>query len=144
MALHIPRWTSFFVHQHPGIELVYLLRGSMHEIRLVEPRHIERHCRQPQAPFDLKDPSFRFERKLHTARRGQWLCNEVGSVHQSFTEDEDAVLLAIWPGQYVIFPEENLPTNIFVPVNHTSQASEWRQEFRPGHRHPADVGESRL
>jgi len=129
VALHIPKWTSFFVHQHPGIELVYLLRGSMHEIRLTEPRHIERRCVEPVAPFDLKDDSYQFERKLHVAQSGRWLANEVGSVHQSFTEEEDCVMIAIWPGRYTLFEEDQLPEGVFVPVSHSSQEGEWQQSY---------------
>merc|ERR1711990_1373155 len=98
VALRIPPRTSFFVHAHPGIELVYLLRGSMHEIRLESPAHIDRACTSPYAPYTLCDPSYRFSRGEFHAQGGRWIANEVGSVHQSFTEEEECLMIAIWPG----------------------------------------------
>lgn len=42
------------------------------------------------APYDLKDPSYRFEkREFKAGHEGQWLANEMGSIHQTFTEDEE-------------------------------------------------------
>lgn len=118
VALAIPPRTAFFVHQHPGIELVYLIRGSMQEIRLEQPAHIDRQCKEQYAPYDLCDPSYRFARREFRANGGRWIANEVGSVHQTFTEDEACLMIAVWPGRYVIFKPEQLPDGVFTPVNH--------------------------
>eukprot|EP00439_Symbiodinium_sp_Y106_P079540 s853_g18.t1 len=83
VALAIPPRTAFFVHQHPGIELVFLLRGSMSEVRLEDPPHIHRDCKEAKAPFDLRNPEYRFARRTFNAgKEGRWLANEVGSIHQ--------------------------------------------------------------
>lgn len=135
VALGIPPRTSFFVHQHPGIELVYLVKGSMHEVRLEEPAHIDRSCTTPHAPYDLRDPSYRFQRReFRAGQGGRWLANEVGSVHQTFTEDEECLMIALWPGRYVIFRDEQLPRDVFVPVNHHID-NEDRGDFKHGERH---------
>eukprot|EP00434_Breviolum_minutum_P014495 symbB.v1.2.012780.t2/scaffold859.1/size157342/5 len=84
VALHIPPRTAFFVHQHPGIELVFLIRGSLWEIRLEEPAHLNRECQEVSAPYGLKDPQ--------------------------------CLMIAIWPGRYVVFSEDQLPDGVFKPV----------------------------
>jgi len=101
----------------------------MHEIRLCEPAYVDKHCIEEQSPYDLLDPNYIFERRLHVAQEGRWLANEVGSVHQSFTEDEDCFMIAVWPGKYVIFNDDQLPRDVFVPVSHRSQATELQQRF---------------
>lgn len=93
---------------------------------------------------------------------------QVGSVHQTFTEDEDCMLIAVWPGRYVLFDEvltlradvgpvwlyrgsqgtwcawqEQLPQGVFMPVNHKDQATEHRQTFSPQTMQLADAGPRR-
>lgn len=121
VALHIPPRTAFFVHQHPGLELVFLVRGSMQEVRLAQPAHIDRACLSQRSVRDLRDPAYRFSRSEFSAGKGgRWITNEVGSVHQTFTEDEECLMIALWPGRYVIFEESQLPEGVFVPVNHST------------------------
>ena len=84
---------------------------------------------EPQSPYDLLAPTNVFERRVHQAQQGRWLANEVGSVHQSFTEDEDCFMIAVWPGRYVIFDDDQLPKDVFVPVSHRSQEAEHQQSF---------------
>eukprot|EP00913_Durusdinium_trenchii_P023658 g22225.t3 len=116
----IPPRTAFFVHQHPGIELVFLLKGSIWEIRLEEPAQIQRNCVEPMAPYDLKDPAYRFaKREFKAGVEGRWFANEMGSIHQTFTQDEECLMIALWPGRYVMFSEDQLPKNVFMPVNHS-------------------------
>lgn len=131
VALQIPPHTTFFVHAHPGIELVYLLEGSMHEVRLVDPVYIDRECVLPKAPYSLVDPKYRFERNVYQGGKGQWLVNQVGSVHQSFTKEEGCSMLAVWPGKYVIFDDDQLPEGVFESVNHRSQDKEVHQRIEP-------------
>lgn len=120
VALHIPPRTAFFVHQHPGIELIFLVRGSLWEIRLENPAHLQRECQEPAAPYDLKNPQYQFgKREFKAGVEGQWLANEMGSIHQTFTEDEECLLIAVWLGSYVIFSEDQLPEGIFKTVNHS-------------------------
>ena len=47
------------------------------------------------------------------------MINEVGSIHQSFTDDEPCVLLALWPKGYVFFPEHHMPSGVLRTVNHS-------------------------
>jgi len=125
VALAIPPRTAFFVHQHPGIELVFLVRGSLHEIRLSDPAHIDRHCTALESPFDLKNPDYRFVRnEFKVGAGGRWLTNEVGSIHQTFTEDEECLMVAVWPGRYMTFRDDQLPDGVFEPINHRADKEE--------------------
>eukprot|EP00435_Cladocopium_sp_Y103_P035811 s1346_g9.t1 len=79
-----------------------------------------RECQEPAAPYDLKNPQYQFgKREFRAGVEGQWFANEMGSIHQTFTEDEECLLMAIWPGSYVIFSEDQLPDGVFKPVNHS-------------------------
>lgn len=104
VALHIPAWTSFFVHAHPGqstveivgdvsvsvgLEIAYMVKGSMHEVRLTSPAQVDREvsvrrvvrmtvcdqCTASVAPYDLKDSNYKFEHNLFES--GRWVVNEV-------------------------------------------------------------------
>jgi hypothetical protein len=46
------------------------------------------------------------------------MVNEIGSIHQSFTQEEAVTMVAIWPGGYTFFPPSHLPTGVFLESNH--------------------------
>lgn len=50
---------------------------------------------------------YTFRHAVHD--EGSWIINEVGSIHQSYTDDQPCLLLAVWPQGYVFFPPEHMP-----------------------------------
>ena len=120
---------QFRLHAHPNIELVYCLRGELHEIRMEGPpitksfppsrknddddendENDENNSKNPEVegPNHLLLQS---KRKWYfdTVRQGEWLVNEVGSVHKSFTSTSGTgvVLLVLWGGSHADFSQNN-------------------------------------
>ena len=114
VVLRLPAGTYFPVHAHPGLEMVYIVSGTMHEIRL----HGKQPAFKPVVGVPGPDISHGCEFVEQSFGPGTWLVNEVGSIHQSFSKDEDITLVALWPSGYVFFPPEHLPHGVFKPVNH--------------------------
>lgn len=88
--------TSFKLHAHPNLEIIFVVKGAMHEYRF----------QGPNLPKDqLKDlkscvpdlPGEKFA--LRRVAEGSFLINQPGSVHLSFTRDDpETVLLVLWSG----------------------------------------------
>jgi len=115
LAMPPHTWTK--VHAHPNIEFAACLAGRMHEVRLVgppwpldgrgqynaeadgpmpEPPNLNAWASaQGRAPSTEDRAVAAFERILQP---GEFLANDIGSVHQSFTRDEGCLLLVLWSG----------------------------------------------
>mmetsp|Transcript_58548 Transcript_58548/g.171298 ORF Transcript_58548/g.171298 Transcript_58548/m.171298 type:complete len:277 (-) Transcript_58548:257-1087(-) len=113
--LCLPPHEWFNVHAHPNIEVEYTLAGTLHEIRLAN------HCMPPASlqadppvsaeelpelsgpdltalSRDHADKGTPLDWRKESVGRGEWLVNEIGSVHQSFTEGEGCTILVLWSG----------------------------------------------
>jgi len=121
LALPPNTWTK--VHAHPNIEFAACLAGTLHEVRLAGPPwplegrgpySVEVDGDAPEPPnlnmwaAACKHPpagdggaraaeagAAAFERQL---RPGDFLANDIGSVHQSYTCDDGCLLLVLWSG----------------------------------------------
>jgi len=89
---------SFPVHQHPDIEVEFVLRGVLYENRLLA---------QPNAPLaetaaELAVPDRGYPKLFRVNRHGggDFFNNPRYSVHQSYTMDEGVVLLVLWTGRH--------------------------------------------
>lgn len=102
------RATQFKLHAHPNLELIYCARGALHEIRMSgEPLTRDfGPTGQVQGPnLTQLDRPWNFA----TLNEGQWLVNEVGSIHKSFTATNQAcTLLVLWGGSHAdVSPEQH-------------------------------------
>lgn len=104
------------LHAHKGLELVYCLRGALHEVRLQgEPVASE------QDFIDTVSMSFANRKwKFQTLQQGQWMINEIGSVHQSFTASSGTgcCLLVLSAGSHWNVPESDDGRNPTVMIGH--------------------------
>jgi hypothetical protein len=114
--------SSFKLHAHQNIELILVLQGAMHEIRLVSP--------PPQTVFSLEQKDgpnlteslhMQFERFTTYAPakplnqnsafdlQSSFLLNPKGSIHLSYTAREGATLLVLWSGSHGNIPLHQYP-----------------------------------
>lgn len=106
-----PRGVQFPLHAHPNLELIYCIRGELFEIRM-QGEPITRIFGKSKSSDDSETstnvigPNLT-DTKRHwsfgTLKSGQWLVNEVGSVHKSFTSarsDGGCDLLVLWGGSH--------------------------------------------
>jgi hypothetical protein len=106
--------TQFNMHAHPNIEVVYCIRGALHEIRMSgEP--IERSFKSGQVygpNLTHLDRSWYFG----TLTQGEWLVNEVGSIHKSFTATNGigCLLICLWGGAHANIQQGEEPERINV------------------------------
>jgi hypothetical protein len=117
-----PPGVQFQLHAHPNIELIYCLRGALYEVRMDGPpisRRFEklgggenettRNVAGPELTYSQRSWSF------GTLKASQWLVNEVGSIHKSFTSsksDGGCVLLVLWGGSHANIVEPPLTPNV--------------------------------
>lgn len=87
---------KFKLHAHPNMEFEATLVGNLREVRLIGPpptTDFPRSCtlRGPRlsGPLEFKEAA---------VPAGKFLVNPIGSVHQSFTGEEGAVILVLWSG----------------------------------------------
>lgn len=104
---------QFKLHAHANIELIYCAKGALHEVRM-DGSPIEIEC---SSQLDGSCPSLlSLQRKwsFNTLHQGEWLVNEVGSIHKSFTatSGEGCVLLVLWSGSHWNVTEGDEPTSI--------------------------------
>jgi hypothetical protein len=121
VCLEIPPFTIFPVHAHPGIECVFPIIGRLHEIRLDGPPP-DKDALEGLTGGDLTSGGYSFSRRSFAP--GSWMVNEIGSVHQSFTQEETVKMVAIWPGGYTFFPPEHLPAGVFLEGTHNPAEEE--------------------
>ena len=87
---------SFPVHQHPDIEVEFVLRGALYENRLLDGA-------QPNAPLaelDLPDGGYPKLFRVKKHEGGSFFSNPRFSVHQSYTMDEGVAILVLWTGRH--------------------------------------------
>lgn len=119
---------SLALHSHPNVEFAYIVRGAMHEWRLVANETIASRKRAyvPETvygdPSGLKKkyvgPDLReldagapgvFQHNVY--RAGDMFINAIGDVHQSFSKEEGVVLFVLWGDGNADILEEGLPMN---------------------------------
>lgn len=108
---------QFKLHAHPNIELVYCIKGALHGIRMQgEPltktfEKIDDDKVKGPNLHDTDNPWF-----FETLPEGQWLVNEVGSIHKSFTatSGEGCIILVLWGGSHADIAEDEVPQKINV------------------------------
>ena len=98
------------MHQHPNIEFEQTLVGALHEVRL---------CGDPPAlPGGDEGPDLRSSLtwEAGTVPAGDFVVNAVGSVHQSFTKNDGALIVVLWSGCHAnVRPEKCPPSNLLRP-----------------------------
>jgi hypothetical protein len=105
---------SFPLHAHANIEAIYVAKGTLLELRLcgpIPPTHFVDDASGHPLPPDLSDRSATFERLTFPV--GSFLVNDVGSVHQSYTEEEGAVLLLLWGGCHANITPSHMPKKAY-------------------------------
>lgn len=115
---------QFNLHAHPNIELVYCCKGELFEVRM-DGAPVDRNYQKVEGTSDkLAGPDMIYcSRPWHfaTLSEGQWLVNEVGSVHKSFTSTSGngCVLLVLWGGSHADIPMGQEPklVNVDEAVN---------------------------
>lgn len=106
-VISIPPNRSFPLHAHPSIEVIYVAKGTMHEMRLIG--------QAPTRDFgvQLEGPDLSGRTKdaftHHAISQGEMLVNEVGSIHQSYTKEEGCVLLCLWSSAHADIPCCHMP-----------------------------------
>lgn len=131
--LEIPPRQTFPTHAHIGLEFYYILSGTLHETKLLgEP--IERNLFVGGAMIDPPDyrcgSSSTAAARLYAERTftsGACNVNEVGSLHQTYTKDEECVLLVLGCGKILPIPDHRLPRGHPFQCDQTLDASkrEW-------------------
>ena len=111
MPREIPFAQAWFkVHAHPNIEFEQTLVGSLHEVRL---------CGDPPTlPDGDEGPDLRraLDWEAGTVPAGEFVVNAVGSVHQSFTEGDGALIVVLWSGCHAnVRPEKCPSSNLLRP-----------------------------
>lgn len=102
-VMDCPAGLQFQLHGHPNIELVHCFRGELHEVRMTgNPLHTpfqENDSSQTRGPI-LTSVSRPWS--FNTLHDGEWIVNEVGSVHKTFTasKGEGCRLLVLWGGSH--------------------------------------------
>jgi len=108
----LPPHTWFRCHAHPNLEFEHTLSGSLHEVRLTNlcmaPGSLRDDQGRPIPPgtqsgdygpnlAEIKD-SVNMDFEIGEVEEYGYLGNARGSVHQSFTGKEGAILLLLWSG----------------------------------------------
>mmetsp|Transcript_6101 Transcript_6101/g.10147 ORF Transcript_6101/g.10147 Transcript_6101/m.10147 type:complete len:277 (+) Transcript_6101:175-1005(+) len=104
--------SQFHLHAHPNIELVYCVRGELHEVRMDGDAYdVSSNGKGPSLVDCTRSWSFA------TLRQGCWLVNEVGSIHKSFTatSSKGCTLLVLWGGGHADVAEGEEPRAVDVP-----------------------------
>jgi len=104
--MEIPSKNVFELHAHPSVEVVKCIKGSLHEIRAAVVASI---APSQTAGPNLRDVNTNWEKK--TLNAGEWLVNEPGSIHKSYTADESCTLLVLWCGCHCNIKQSHYPKN---------------------------------
>jgi hypothetical protein len=111
--------TQFHLHAHPNLEVAHCVRGTLHEVRVQGDPYDKGYQPHPQDPSKLKGPNLT---QLHrpwyfcSLRQGEWLVNEAGSIHKSFTatSGDGCLLLVLWSGSHADILSEEEPVKVNV------------------------------
>jgi hypothetical protein len=103
--------TSFKLHAHQNIELIYVIKGTMHEVRNIgfPPKRIFP-VSEKEGP-NLSDESLALQFSHRRVPQGSFLVNEKGSIHLSYTLEDGAELLTLWSGSHGNIPADQYPVN---------------------------------
>jgi len=95
--IKIKKNASFNLHIHQTIELIYVIKGKLYEDRFnkIVPRNKIQYIKKKT---DL--PKGKFSTRCN--KKGNFLVNDIGSVHNSYTKKEDTMLLVLWGGKHKI------------------------------------------
>ncbi len=95
--LTIKKNTSFSLHIHQTIELIYVIKGKLYEDRFnkIIPKNKIQYLKNKK---DLPRGKF----KTICNKKGAFLVNDIGSVHNSYTKKENTMLLVLWGGKHKI------------------------------------------
>ena len=120
-VMDCPPATQFRLHAHPNIELVYCARGALHEIRMNGPPLVKKF-----ATGKISGPNLgNLNRPWYfdTLNEGEWLVNEVGSIHKSFTSTngDGCVLVVLWGGSHADIEQAPKQVNVQAAVDHMDQ-----------------------
>jgi hypothetical protein len=108
---------SFSLHAHPNIELIYVFRGTMNELRLDNSPPKRSFDPDESAGPSLSEPGMQLtfsHRQTNSSASepvDRFLVNEKGSVHLSYTTEEGAELLVLWSGAHANIPLDQYPPN---------------------------------
>lgn len=109
--------TSFKLHAHPNIELIYVIRGTMNEVRLCGslPKRVFDIEEKDGPPLSDSTLGLQFIRRSTSADGPEpvdrFLINEKGSIHLSYTMEDGAELLILWSGSHANIPLDQYPPN---------------------------------
>jgi hypothetical protein len=113
--------TQFHLHAHPNLEVAHCVRGTLHEVRMQGKPYNKGYQPHPDDPSKLKGPNLT---QLHrpwyfsSLQTGEWLVNEAGSIHKSFTatSGDGCLLLVLWSGSHADILSEEEPVQVNVPA----------------------------
>ena len=114
---------QFQLHAHPNLEVIYCVSGELHEIRLEGPPPTKTFQKVTTDDNNdgtkLKGPDLsQLARpwKFYTLRQGDFLVNEVGSIHKSFsaTNGNGCQLLVCWGGSHADVTHDMEPKSVSV------------------------------
>ena len=114
--LEIPPHSVYPLHTHPTIEVYLVVRGVLHESRMAGPPLLTPDQFADDAvvaetlDFASQGDDFALVFERGRVIEGGFAVNEIGSVHQVFTEAEGCVLLVLGAGANKIIEPERWPT----------------------------------
>lgn len=116
-VMEIPPALQFKLHAHPNLELVYCAKGALHEIRMSGEPFPRDEYKDKEGRLDGPDLT-RLKRSwfFDTLVKGEWLVNEVGSIHKSFTSTNGngCTLIVLWGGSHADVAPNHAPTLVNV------------------------------
>jgi hypothetical protein len=111
--------TQFNLHAHPNLEVAHCVRGTLHEIRMKGEPWDEGYEPCPGDPSKVKGPNLTQLNRpwyFNSLHAGEWLANEAGSIHKSFTatSGDGVLLLVLWSGSHADVVTEEEPKKVNV------------------------------
>jgi hypothetical protein len=114
--MQCPPGLQFELHAHPNIELVYCVTGALHEIRMQGEPVTKQFERKDDDAHKVCGPNLAGLKRpwsFGTLAAGQWLVNEVGSIHKSFTATNGSCqLLTLWGGSHANVQDPPVTPNV--------------------------------
>mmetsp|Transcript_37392 Transcript_37392/g.57386 ORF Transcript_37392/g.57386 Transcript_37392/m.57386 type:complete len:218 (-) Transcript_37392:339-992(-) len=97
---------QFKLHAHPNIELLYCIQGQLHEVRM---KGDALSTTRSRTTSNSSSSSLLSNKEWYFSSlfEGQWLVNETGSVHKSFTSTSSGCRVwAMWSGSHADFDKD--------------------------------------
>ena len=133
-VMSCPRGVQFPLHAHPNLELIYCIRGALFEVRMCgEPitrtfkKSVTGNDSETTDSTSVIGPDLTNTKRswsFGTLQAGQWLVNEVGSIHKSFTSvrsDGGCDLLVLWGGSHANIQHPPVAPNIQKAIDEVEQ-----------------------